>query len=266
MARHHRKHHDKCDKKRCGYNTSTSTYESSSDLTYLCDDKSHHRHRTYSSSSDDSSSSTSSSYESSSSSSSSDDCRGCSRKCSNCVSCVSCGCRECSDYSRSSVLRSLGSASDNCDFSGINKDRKKKCHSSKDSHSDSHSHSHSHKKGKKFVVTFETKSGSHWEDYNTGDHSIWVNGKNTPILHLYRGNTYFFCVEQHTGNTGTDYSLILTDSPVGGTGANIIPGGFPPLMNGCATLKVDHHTPRYFFYQTDTQQFMGGLVIVHDSK
>lgn len=283
MTRVHRKRHqdssDDCKRKgRCGHKKSgKKTDTSSTDLTYLCDDHHHRKRRcsTSSTSSSCSSSSSSSSCSSTSSStcssSSSSSCRGCDKKCSNCVSCISCGCRDCSDYSRSSVLGSLGSSSDICcDLSGLAKDKKRKCRDLKNGHKKSddscHDDHHHGRKGKKFVVTFGPKEGSQWADYNTGNESIYVNSKNGPILHLYRGNTYFFCVEQ--GNTGgvRQYSLILSDSPAGGPGSHLIHNSFAPLAHGCGTFKIDAKTPRYFYYQTNTQAFMGGLVIVHDRK
>src|SRR3972149_7367117 len=36
------------------------------------------------------------------------DCRGCDKQCNKCSKCKACGCKECSDYSRSSVVSSLG--------------------------------------------------------------------------------------------------------------------------------------------------------------
>lgn len=258
MARHHQKHISSSKKDKCGCNKSET---SSTDLSYLCDD--HHKHS--SSSSSDECDSTSSSYESESSS-----CQGCQDKCTTCVSCISCGCRDCGDYSRTSVLRSLGSSSDPCsELSGLAKDRKKKCRGDKKKHhtstSDStHTGGHGGTRGRTFNVTFGDKQGSQAEKYNTIDQSIWINGKNTPILHLYRGTTYYFCVTNNT-NATTQFSFVLTDSPSGGLGSDLIAGA-RPVSDGCIAFRVTSATPRYFFYQTDTHSYMGGLVIVHDAK
>jgi hypothetical protein len=242
--------------KSCGCKKEEST---SSDLTYLCDD----RRQRQRSSSCSSSSSSSSTCSSTSSSSTAQGCRGCQDRCSNCVSCISCGCRDCSDYSRSSVLGSLGSSSEYCpDLDALALDKKKKCCGDKKSKK----HGGQKTKGKKFCVTFGSSTGSTTESYNSGTESIWVNSKNQPILHLYRGNTYFFCVEQGMTGSTRQYSLILTDSPSGGPGSNLIPGAFAPISSGCASFKVDSKTPRYFYYQTTTQTFMGSLCIVHDSQ
>jgi YHS domain-containing protein len=98
-----------------------------------------------------------------------------------------------------------------------------------------------------------------------GDLSVHINGKNGPVLHLYRGCTYFFCVEQEIPE-GQDpkHAFILTNSPAGGPDSRLIPGGFAPVSKGCVCFKVDKCTPRYFFYQESKNAFAGGLVIVHD--
>lgn len=116
-------------------------------------------------------------------------------------------------------------------------------------------------RGKKFVVSYGPKQGHPWAEYNSDDgDSIYINGKNGPVLHLYRGCTYFFCVEQ----CGSGHAFVLTNKPNGGRGSKIIPGGFEPVSKGCVSLKVDKCTPRYFFYQDAFNSYEGGLVIVHD--
>jgi len=120
-------------------------------------------------------------------------------------------------------------------------------------------------KGKKFVVTFRPKEGHQWAEYNVGNLSVHINGKNGPVIHIYRECTYFFCVEQDIIE-GEDpkHALILTNSPAGGPDSRIITGGFTPVSKGCVCFKVDKSTPRYFFYQDSKNAFAGGLVIVHD--
>jgi hypothetical protein len=138
--------------------------------------------------------------------------------------------------------------------------KKKACKKQRDS-------SASSGKGKKFIVTWGCKDGHQWSEYNDDKDSIHVNGKNGPVLHLYRGCTYFFCVEQ-PGITEecpeANHCFVLTNSPVGGHSAKPIVGGFAPVSKGCVCFKVDKHTPRYFFYQCSKHEFEGGLVIVHD--
>lgn len=122
-------------------------------------------------------------------------------------------------------------------------------------------------KGKKFVISFGPKEGHPWAEYNTGDKSIHINGKNGPVLHLYRECNYFFCVEQNIHEGGDPvHSFVLTNSPVGGLSSRIIPNGFAPVSKGCVCFKVDKCTPRYFFYQDSKGEFEGGLVIVHDAQ
>ena len=225
-------------------------------------------------------------------------CKGCEARCNNCARCQSCGCKQCSDFSRTSVVDTLGSdSSSGCpEFNKLACDQKKKCceivslckkkhnvksesdKKSEESKHDKHdnkkafesadsverkekSSTVSTSKGKKFVVSFGCKQVHPWAEYNCEEKSIHINGKNGPVLHLYRGCTYFFCVEQEKE---CKHELILTNSPAGGEKSSLIPNGFPPVSKGCVCFKVDKHTPRYFFYQDAKNAFAGGLVIVHD--
>lgn len=148
-------------------------------------------------------------------------------------------------------------------YSNQSNEKKELIHS--DSTEKKESSASSSSKGKKFIVTFGPKSGHQWAEYQNGDKSIHINGKNGPVLHLYRGCSYFFCVEQ-TVPAGEDpeHSLILTNNPSGGQGSRMIPNSFSPVPRGCVCLKVDETTPRYFFYHDYKNPFAGGLVIVHD--
>lgn len=111
---------------------------------------------------------------------------------------------------------------------------------------------------KQLIITFGNKEGHRWEKYNQGKSSIFINDKNGPVLHLYRGRTYLFCIEEGRN------TFLLTDSPVGGPNSKPIPGGFAPISKGCVRLTVDKFTPRYFYYQSSLNMFEGGLIIVHD--
>lgn len=114
------------------------------------------------------------------------------------------------------------------------------------------------KKGKKFMITFQSKRHHPWAEYNHGVDSIHINGKNGPALHVKRGETYFFCVEPSDG-----HALILTDSPSGGLNSRIVRGGFGPLEKGCVCIKIEENAPKYFFYQDSKHAFAGGLIVVH---
>ena len=235
---------------------------------------------------------------------------------SGCNNCGLRGCSRCNDFSRSSIIKSLGDESEKgCpSFDSIGNDKSRKCYAKIKSEDNSTKDSSSNKKfipkrkdfrrniikesgsqlsqkklessaasstksersqdttsasrGKKFVVSFGPKEGHQWADYNKGNESIYINGKNGPVLHLYRGSTYYFCVEQTNVNDESSSDPIhffyLTNSPIGGVGSNPIPGGFSPVPKGCVCFKVDKSTPRYFYYQSSKQTFEGGLVIVHD--
>lgn len=120
-------------------------------------------------------------------------------------------------------------------------------------------------RGKKFIVTFGNKEEHPWAEYNNNSDSIYVNGKNGPVLHLYRDCSYFFCVEQNLSeNDVPRHAFVLTNSPKGGPKSKIIPNGFAPISKGCVCFKVDKCTPRYFYYQCSKKKLEGGLVIVHD--
>lgn len=198
-------------------------------------------------------------------------CRGCDNKCSECDDCKACWCKECSDYSKSSVIGSLGkSIITSCsDFDLLALDQKKKCKLSDKSHDKSHDKSYDkpckekkdYNKNKKFMISYGDKSEHPFGDCNETDNSIYVNGKNGPILHLYRGYNYFFCIDE----MDEELEFMLTTSPCGGPNADIIYGSFQPLSKGCACFKVGKKTPRFFFYQNAKHVGQGGLVIIHDS-
>jgi hypothetical protein len=206
-----------------------------------------------------SSSSSCSSFSSCSSSSedSCNECRGCKSKCNNCDECFACGCKQCCDYSESSVLRALAcSSSSDCDN---HRKSHKKSYNKKYNKKYNH-HDKQDNKGKKLLFRFDKKNRHQWCNYNDSNTSIYVNGKEGPVLHLHRGTTYKCCIEKPSHG----HALIFTDSPIGGAHADIIHGGFSPLDSGCASFKVDKNTPRYFFYQDTHSTCAGGLVIVHN--
>lgn len=233
--------------------------------------------------------------------------RGCG-SCNNCRSCGCRECSDYSRSSVVNALGSSESESRCPDFEHLARDEKRKCiplfdqckrkdHCASDSTKDAscekkpvvkrfnkrqskplvkdesasankQSSASSSSRGKKFVVSFGSKEGHQWAKYNQTDNSIHINGKNGPVLHLYRGSTYFFCVEQSNvsddSSADAEHFFFLTDSPSGGIGSESIQGGFAPVSKGCVCFKVDKCTPRYFFYQSSRHAFEGGLVIVHD--
>ena len=289
----------KCDACSKGCSDSTESYSSKSssssdcfDFSELardgkqdCDKKSSKSCKKSSSSSTKSSSSKSCSTSSESSSDSSscsdsDDCSGCESKCKSCTKCQACGCKDCSDYSVSSVMKELSddcyssssscsvSSSSSCEsFSDLAKDESASCSDlsvcdkkvvGKKSGS------------KKFVVTFGKKDKHCHSDLNTSGDSIYINGKNGPVLHLYRGCTYYFSVEQSAQSNGTyAHSFVLTLNPVGnykGVAPKPLANSFAAVASGVVSFKVESSTPRYFYYQCANHSFEGGLVIVHNQR
>lgn len=172
------------------------------------------------------------------------------------------------NHSRTSILKSLESSDSKSECNVFDKlvcDEKRKCET-KERKPKREIGSMCSSRGKKFIVSFKEKDCHQWSKYNETNTSIYINGKNGPVLHLYRGNTYFFCVE-NCGDSSSDPEnfFFLTDSPCGGEGSKPVKGGFAPIYKGCVSFKVEKCTPRYFFYQSCRESFQGGLVIVHDN-
>ncbi len=217
-------------------------------------------------------------HSSSSSSSSSCDygigqCRGCNKKCGKCNDCQGCGCGGscCLDYSVSSVLSAVDASSSECcaDLTKLADDCSQgqsnyksysvKQNQNKPKHG--HSHEHKNKKEKKFMVSFRQKNKHVWYDIIDCHTTVWINGKEGPVLHLYRGYTYHFCIDHNK----THQALVLSTNPSCGHDTSPISGGFPPLSKGCASLVVNHNTPKYFYYGSASDNFCGGLCIVHNN-
>ncbi len=116
-------------------------------------------------------------------------------------------------------------------------------------------------KTKKFVISFNSKNGHPWAHYNKGQKSIYINGKNGPVIHLYKGYTYIFCVEENKEG----HSFILTDLPNGGPSSRPLLNAFEPVSKGCVKFLVNDAIPRYLFYHDTKNEYAGGLVIVHDA-
>lgn len=115
---------------------------------------------------------------------------------------------------------------------------------------------------RRFSISFSCKTGHPWAEYNTGDMSVHVAGRdgrihNGPTLHLTRGVSYYFCVEENG-----IHNFALTNSPAGGPGARAL--YFQPIKSGCAYFRPDESTPRYLYYQDFSQSFAGGLIVIHD--
>src|SRR5690606_32173301 len=123
----------------------------------------------------------------------------------------------CEKYSLHSLLKSLDEKSDISDLDDLVNDIEKVTPSHEESKElieqskeQTQESKESSKKGKRFIFTFGPKEGHAWHEYNQDSSSIHVNGKNGPVLHLYRDSTYFFCLEQKDN----DNTLVLTNSPL----------------------------------------------------
>lgn len=211
-------------------------------------------------------------------SSSSTDCSGCGDHCNNCNKCKSCGCKECSDYSASSVASSLDVTSESCcpDLSGIQCDKSRHCDPlelCKDTKTQKKSletknkkvvNKKAHKAHKTFVITYGPKKNHPYSEYNNGTESIYVNGKNGAIVHMYRGETYKFVVKQDI-KEGQEITkgFLLTTSPEGGPNSKIVKSAFPSIALGSFYFTATEDTHKFFFYNDIYNTHLGGLVLVH---
>ncbi|HSW76916.1 MAG TPA: hypothetical protein VLG50_07710 [Candidatus Saccharimonadales bacterium] len=86
-----------------------------------------------------------------------------------------------------------------------------------------------------------------------------------PILKLKRGYEYYFNVKQCACDGVYENTFLLTESPIGRYGCLSpcpLKHSFDPITHGCVKFKVTSKTPKYFYYQSSTNSFMGNLVIV----
>ena len=197
----------------------------------------------------------------------------------NCKGGKSCGTGRCPDVSDNSVLRSLqdSECSLPCELGDICADKSRRCPpnpcdkvdgSCNDEASRIAKGSPKKPKTKKFNVTWGPKIGSEHADLNPGTRAIHVNGHVSPVLHLVRGSGYYFKVTQAPNADGSyaDYFLFTTN-PVGHMNSKEptpLPDSFASIANGEVAFRVTDKTPRYFWYQSSTGCFQGGLVIVRD--
>jgi hypothetical protein len=79
-------------------------------------------------------------------------------------------------------------------------------------------------------------------------------------LNLIRGHTYYFNVK--TGNQ----PFFFTEDPAGGPCAKRLCGTPEAVTCGTVCLRVGRELPKTFYYQSSCNEFLGGLVIVHDKR
>jgi len=118
------------------------------------------------------------------------------------------------------------------------------------------------KKIKKFTITFGPKKDSKFAEYNSSEQAIYVNGRPSPIIHLYKNTTYIFVVDQKSDDKG-DYAsdFMFTEHPVGGSEAK--PMAIKPLTNGSVSMELDKDTPRLFYYHSSKHGFQGCAIWAH---
>lgn len=128
-------------------------------------------------------------------------------------------------------------------------------------------------KPRRFCVTVVPKAGSPWEHRAPGASVFAINGKPAGVVHLQRGRTYHFDVNQSDIPEGSRHPFALYCDPLGGPAGYasdnsswtppIIADTFDPVTNGVACLNVDKTFPKYAFYGCVSHPGMGSLIIVH---
>lgn len=179
-------------------------------------------------------------------------------KSSNCTSSSECSSEESTCETESSCTATCGSDTTTCDTT---------CESEYSTSGCSYTEEETCLGKKKYVVTYGKKCGHHMEDDIVGKNVIYINDHQTPVLKLTRGYTYYFYVKQKECNGKYDNTFVLTHNPAGKVDG-IVPvplaGSFDPVSHGCVKFHVSQCTPKYFYYQSSTNGFIGGLVVVQD--
>lgn len=111
------------------------------------------------------------------------------------------------------------------------------------------------KKVKKFNVNFNKTINHPWKNYIPIQHSIYINGKNGPVLNLYKNRKYIFNIQDDNR-----YTFILTDNPCGGPNSEILKY---EQNNKIITIKTNKDLPKYFYYQCLEYSYLGGLIIIN---
>jgi len=107
----------------------------------------------------------------------------------------------------------------------------------------------------RFEVKMGSKQGHKYAKDIKGDSSIYVNGKNGPLVHLFKGNEYVFECSMN------GKKLILSEVPMGKMIREV---DGVKRQGDSVMIKVTDKTPRYFYYRTPENDLLGGLIIVHD--
>ena len=124
-------------------------------------------------------------------------------------------------------------------------------------------------KGRKFCVTVESKCGSPWECRNTGETVFAIDGVKQKVLHVTRGHSYFFTLNQDPWFDGQYAQHLYFTADIlggpceGGCDAAKLPGSPDPFGCGTACLKIDDCYPDVFYYQSRDFQAAGGIILVH---
>jgi hypothetical protein len=119
---------------------------------------------------------------------------------------------------------------------------------------------------KKFNVSVGDKQGHKYSKLIDGKKSFYINGKNGPMVHLYRNNSYVFSLDPEILKN-ENYKFTFIENPMKVSGKpNMKINNVTESKDGSyLTLDVTKDTPRYFYYQCLNHNLIGGIVVVHDS-
>jgi len=128
--------------------------------------------------------------------------------------------------------------------------------------------------GQIFEVGLASKCGHPWEHRILDSTRAWmVNGSLGKTIHVKRGNTYLFKVNQSADAKGIyQHHLYFTTDPIGGKRGEACDNGMhdacplalspSPIASGSVALKIHDTYPDTFYYQCRNHKAMGGLVVV----
>jgi hypothetical protein len=139
-----------------------------------------------------------------------------------------------------------------------------------------------------FTITTPPKEGHPWQHHNTeSDHCFAVtypNGKQKTVkggtINLARGRRYAFKFVQTNKTKPFEHLLFFTQDPTGGKQGgktagdvdptNYNPTAFPgtpaPYGAGTKSFTVTDDFPKIMYYQDKNNQFLGGIILVHDRE
>lgn len=101
-----------------------------------------------------------------------------------------------------------------------------------------------------------------------------VDGYAKGAIHVKRGHTYSFTINQDPTTEGYEHMLFFTDDFLGGPAGyaaipdtwspSKLPGSPDPVGSGTVLLTISHDWPKLFYYQDSQNPACGGMIWIHD--